>query len=254
MYLDFFSDDKRRLQHYMQNTYKDHLQVTPLSDWASLNVPDIFTPVVIIAKEKKKIVSYHDLFYKNGVLQKRIVLLGQAGAGKTTFSKHLADVWCNPTSKRQFNDANILRQYQFLFYVSFRFAEKHETVLDMIKNQLFDDKEMEDFACHMLKYNSDSCLILMDGYDEWQGSALSKTGKRGDITGFPSIKGVQDCVFIITSRSSKFLAIPKDEQMKYYQIELDGIKNEKELVKLVLQKLEEPDPENSCTDFLHQIE
>ena len=237
----------------MKLTYKDHLKVTPLPDWASLNVPDIFTPVVLVGDNKKTLVSYKELFYKEGALQTKIILLGQAGAGKTTFCQHLADVWCNPKSKRQFDDVDVLRQHQFLFYVSFRFAENNETVLDMIKNQLFDDEEMKDIACHVLKHNSDSCLILMDGFDELQRSAIAQTGKRGDIAGFPSMVGVQNCVFVITSRPWKYFSLPQDEQEKFNRMELDGIKDEKELVKTILQKLEEPDPEKSCYEFQAQI-
>ena len=249
----FFSDKKQRLLEYMQLTYKDHLKVTPLPDWASLNVQDIFTPVVLVGDNKKTLVSYKELFYKEGALQTKIILLGQAGAGKTTFCQHLADVWCNPKSKRQFDDVDVLRQHQFLFYVSFRFAENNETVLDMIKNQLFDDEEMKDIACHVLKHNSDSCLILMDGFDELQRSAIAQTGKRGDIAGFPSMVGVQNCVFVITSRPWKYFSLPQDEQEKFNRMELDGIKDEKELVKTILQKLEEPDPEKSCYEFQAQI-
>ena len=237
----------------MKLTYKDHLKVTPLPDWASLNVPDIFTPVVLVGDNKKTLVSYKELFYKEGTLQTKSILLGQAGAGKTTFCQHLADVWCNPKSKRQFDDVDVLLQHQFLFYVSFRFAENNETVLDMIKNQLFDDEEMKDIACHVLKHNSDSCLILMDGFDELQRSAIAQTGKRGDITGFPSMVGVQNCVFVITSRPGKYFSLPEDEQKKFSRMELDGIKDEKELVKTILQKLEEPDPEKSCYEFQAQI-
>ena len=112
---------------------------------------------------------------------------------------------------------------------------------------------MKDIACHVLKHNSDSCLILMDGFDELQRSAIAQTGKRGDIAGFPSMVGVQNCVFVITSRPWKYFSLPQDEQEKFNRMELDGIKDEKELVKTILQKLEEPDPEKSCYEFQAQI-
>ena len=239
---------------------------------------DIFTPVVLVrdsedkketlvrdSKDKKEtlirdsedkketLVSYNDLFYKEGVPQKKTILLGEPGAGKTTFLKHLTDVWCNPTSKRQFDDVDVFQEYPFLFHISCRFAGKNETILDMIKHQLFDDEEMKDIACNVLKHFSNGCLILIDGFDELQRSALAETGKRGDITGLPSLIGVQNCVLIITSRPWKFFSIPKDEQEKFSRMELDGIKNVKELVEILFRKHQVPDPAKTSSDFLAEI-
>ena len=217
---------------------------------------DIFTPVVLVrdSEDKKEtLVSYNDLFYKEGVSQKKTILLGEPGAGKTTFLKHLTDVWCNQTSKRQFDDVDVFQEYPFLFHISCRFAGKNETILDMIKHQLFDDEEMKDIACNVLKHFSNDCLILIDGFDELQRSALAETGKRGDITGLPSLIGVQNCVLIITSRPWKFFSIPKDEQEKFSRMELDGIKNVKELVEILFRKHQVPDPAKTSSDFLAEI-
>ena len=250
--------DKKRLREYLQSTYKDgrFCKVTPLPDWVGLAVTDIFTPVVLVrdSEDKKEtLVSYNDLFYKEGVPQKKTILLGEPGAGKTTFLKHLTDVWCNPTSKRQFDDVDVFQEYPFLFHISCRFAGKNETILDMIKHQLFDDEEMKDIACNVLKHFSNDCLILIDGFDELQRSALAETGKRGDITGLPSLIGVQNCVLIITSRPWKFFSIPKDEQEKFSRMELDGIKNVKELVEILFRKHQVPDPAKTSSDFLAEI-
>ena len=261
--------DKKRLREYLQSTYKDgrFCKVAPLPDWVGLAVTDIFTPVVLVrdsedkketlvrdSEDKKEtLVSYNELFYKKGVPQKKIILLGEPGAGKTTFLKHLTDVWCNPTSKRQFDDVDVFQEYPFLFHISCRFAGKNETILDMIKHQLFDDEEMKDIACNVLKHFSNDCLILIDGFDELQRSALAGTGKRGDITGLPSLIGVQNCVLIITSRPWKFFSIPKDEQEKFSRMELDGIKNVKELVEILFRKHQVPDPTKTSSDFLAEI-
>ena len=203
--------------------------------------------------KKETLVSYNDLFYKEGVPQKKTILLGEPGAGKTTFLKHLTDVWCNPTSKRQFDDVDVFQEYPFLFHISCRFAGKNETILDMIKHQLFDDEEMKDIACNVLKHFSKGCLILIDGFDELQRSALAETGKRGDITGLPSLIGVQNCVLIIASRPWKFFSIPKDEQEKFSRMELDGIKDVKELVEILFRKHQVPDPAKTSSDFLAEI-
>ena len=215
---------------------------------------DFFTPVDLDSKgSKETLMSYNELFYTKGVLQKKIFLLGDAGAGKTTFCKHLTDVWCNPTPNQQFDDVDLLQQYPFLFYVSCRFAEKNETILEMIKNQLFDDDEIRDIACNVLKHNSNSCVIVIDGYDELQRTALAETGKPGDITGLPSFKGVQKCVLFITSRPWKFFSIPNDEQEKFSCLELDGIKDPAELVEIIFHKHQMPDPAKICSDFLADI-
>ena len=211
-----FLIDKIRLRDYLQRLYKDshYCEGTPLPDWVELKVRDILTPVILVGDRKgdtkHRLESYSELFNNEGVKQKRIMLLGEAGAGKTTFCQHLVDVWSNPSSRRQFNDVNVIQQYQFLFYISCRFAETHETVLTMIENQLFYDTKLRDIECSVLRHNSDNCLILMDGFDELQRSALAKTGKHGDITGMPSLTNIhQNSALLITSRPWNCFSIPK---------------------------------------------
>ena len=184
------------------------------------------------------------------------MLLGEAGAGKTTFCQHLVDVWSNPSSRRQFDDVDIIKQFQFLFYISCRFATNNEDVVSMIEKQLFDDenRELRDIACSVLRHNAEGCLILMDGFDELQRSAQAKTGKHGDITGMPSLSNIQNCTLVSTSRPWKFLSIPKYEQEKFSCLLLDGIKDMGELIKTIFQELQVENPVKSCTDFLNAIE
>ena len=184
------------------------------------------------------------------------MLLGEAGAGKTTLCQHLVDVWSNPSSRRQFDDVDIIKQFQFLFYISCRFATNNEDVVSMIEKQLFDDenRELRDIACSVLRHNAEGCLILMDGFDELQRSAQAKTGKHGDITGMPSLRNIQNCTLVTSSRPWKFLSIPKYEQEKFSCLQLDGIKDMAELIKTIFQELQVENPAKSCTDFLNAIE
>ena len=221
---------------------------------------DIFTPVILVGDrkddKKQRLESYKELFHEKGVELKKIMLLGEAGAGKTTFCQHLVDVWSNPSSRRQFDDVDIIKQFQFLFYISCRFATNNEDVVSMIEKQLFDDenRELRDIACSVLRHNAEGCLILMDGFDELQRSAQAKTGKHGDITGIPSLRNIQNCTLITSSRPWKFLSIPKYEQEKFSCLQLDGIKDMAELIKTIFQELQVETPAKSCTDFLNAIE
>ena len=254
-----YISDKSQLRQYLKDGYKDKLDVTLLPDWEQLHVSEIFTPSILVCDEAKQnqeeenIGSYRELFYNNDVLQKRVVLLGEAGTGKTTFSKHLTSVWCESSTHPQFTDVSVLKQFHYFFYVSCRFANKKESILDMITNQLFDDEKMLEVGMHVLKNHPEDCLVLIDGADELKGSPTLETGKRGDIDGLPSMAGVADSVILITSRPWRFYALSKKTQDIFMRLKINGIKDIGELTKRILQQLGDPDVAQSSSKFLRQV-
>ena len=236
--------------------------MTLLPDWEQLHVSEIFTPSILVcdgAKQNKeedkyrKLGTYKELLYNNGILQNRVVLLGEAGTGKTTFSKHLTSVWCESSTLPQFTDVSVLKQFHYFFYVSCRFAKKNESILDMITKQLFDDENMLKVAIHVLKNHPEDCLVLIDGADEWEGSTTSETGRRGDIVGLPSMTGVDGSVILITSRPWRFYALSKKTQDSFMRIKINGIEDVEELSYHILEKLEDSGPRQSSSEFLHQV-
>ena len=250
------------MQQYLKDGYKRKLDVTLLPDWEQLHVSEIFTPSILVcdgAKQNQEeeryrnLGTYKDFFYNNGILQKRVVLLGEAGTGKTTFSKHLTSVWCESSTLPQFADVSVLKQFHYFFYVSCRFANKEESILDMITNQLFDNEKMLEVGMHVLKNHPEDCLVLIDGADELKGSSTSATGKRGDIDGLPSMAGVADSVILITSRPWRFYALSKKTQDIFMRIKINGIKDIEELSYHILEQLEDPDPRQSSSKFLRQV-
>ena len=236
--------------------------MTLLPDWEQLHVSEIFTPSILVcdgAKQNQEeeryrnLGTYKELFYNNGILQKRVVLLGEAGTGKTTFSKHLTDVWCESSTLPQFTDVSVLKQFHYFFFISCRFANKEESILDMITNQLFDDEKMLEVGMHVLKNHPEDCLVLIDGADELKGSHTLETGKRGDIDGLPSMAGVDGSVILITSRPWRFYALSKKTQNIFMRLKINGINDIGELSYRILEQLEDPDPKQSSSKFLRQV-
>ena len=255
--------DTACLQQHLKDGYqKKKLNVTLLPKWIELHVSKIFSPVILM--DDKPLQSYKDMFFKDRSVQEidkdipnvPIFLLGKAGTGKSTLCKHLTDAWSNKTNTPpQFSDVNVLQGFEFLFYVSCRFAKEKDSFFDMIENQLFSHKDeaMRNVARYVLKHHPELCLILADGLDEWKGSSSSDTGRREDIQGVPSMDGVEDCVIVITSRPWRFLALSLDTQKQSRRLMLSGIKNESELIRYILKHLKDPEPELSRDEFLHQI-
>ena len=231
-----------------------------LPDWEPLHVSGIFTPAILICgreketQEKEKfrnLGTYRELFYENGVLQKRVILLGEAGAGKTTFSKHLTDLWCEPRTQQQFADVTVIKEFRYFFYVSCRFAKEGDIIADMIKDQIFGDDKLKAVATYMLEHYPECCLILLDGADEWIGSP--DTGRKGDIAGLPGMEGVEHCVILITSRPWRFHSLPTRSRSIFRRFQINGIKDVQVLAYRILQKLEYPNPSKSSYEFLGQV-
>ena len=256
--------------------------MTLLPDWEPLHISDTFTPSILVDDQegekrtywektlinigpmshrlaalpgkdvtgKNKLGSYKEIFYRKDELQKRVFLLGEAGAGKTTFSKHLVNLWCETTTQPQFSDVTVIKGFRYFFYVSCRFAKEGDIIADMIKDQIFGDDKLKDVATYMLEHYPECCLIVLDGADEWKGSA---TGRRGDIVGLPGMQGVEHCVILITSRPWRFHSLPTRSRSIFRRLQINGIKDVRVLAYRILQQLDDPDPKDSSYEFLRQI-
>ncbi|KAH3690031.1 hypothetical protein DPMN_192274 [Dreissena polymorpha] len=95
-------------------------------------------------KTDNEVLQYKDLVYKENKLNKRVIIQGEPGMGKTTLlSKFVLD-WCEAASSESqeysanFSDLETLKGFKFLFHLSLRDSPETSEVVKMIKTQLID--------------------------------------------------------------------------------------------------------------------
>ena len=277
---EFFISDELALQQYLRDGYKKtRLHVPTLPGCNTLPVSKLFVPVVILKEEKcqlktsglleqnnkdpniqdkgekqvRNIRSYKTMFYENGILQKQNFLLGKAGVGKTTFCKHLVDIWCNDSQPPFDDDAGWLKKFEFVFHVECRHANESESVFDMICNQLFESEPLKIVAKHVLNTKPDKCLVIADGLDEWKGSATRSAKTIYDLPGLPSKETLHNCVMLTTSRPWRVHALSQRSEQESRFFELQGICDVETLTTKFLNALKEANPEHACQSFLESV-
>ncbi|KAH3825564.1 hypothetical protein DPMN_127444 [Dreissena polymorpha] len=192
-------------------------------------------------KTNKCIDQYKDFFYSD-IKLKRVFVQGDPGIGKSTFLTKLVLDWCNAVScrnsdnKATFSDADVLKDFQFLFHISLRDAIGQREILEMIKTQIIDNiyngtKQTKAFELLQQILERETCLVTMDGLNEWADQLNQHVVPR-----IPTSH--TKCVSIITTRPWKMV----DERIKFSEIdrllEIDGIIESEQLTKRIIRSLQ----------------
>ncbi len=135
-----------------------------------------------------ELTHYSQLFHNRKATGTRILIKGDPGTGKTTFTHKLAFDWA--TGKLDLFDA--------VFVVKLKFAETDQPIESLIKTQIgsIDDREeiSETQIAQYLKSGRDRVLLILDGLDEIR------------LNNYPIIKNIvignthRSCTLMITSR------------------------------------------------------
>ncbi|XP_030834535.1 uncharacterized protein LOC105440666 [Strongylocentrotus purpuratus] len=123
-------------------------------------------------KKRKRPLEYSDLFKLevNGEFPKRIMVQGEAGAGKTTFCAKIAWDWIN--------DNPAVPKFVWVLVVPFREAKQY-TIGEIAKSYLSKDNPAT--ACQITEYirsNPKEVFIAFDGLDEFKGKVVQE-GEAG---------------------------------------------------------------------------
>ncbi|XP_045206968.2 uncharacterized protein LOC123559228 [Mercenaria mercenaria] len=217
--------------------------VLPLRYGRSVCIGDVYVlPWMVVANEGARnrqmkdgidVTSLTEIFYKDGEPVQNIYILGEAGYGKTMLTKYVVYEWClthaeDGQIESHAEEGHIeelkmfaekMKEFDFLFFLSLRYnkAVEGNNIHKMIENQFGQT------ALEILENESGTCLILMDGLDEWTPS-LQPSSSQFQPQGIPLKSLTKDYTIITTSRPWKPRALNLDESEMVQLIELRGIR------------------------------
>ncbi|XP_063971375.1 uncharacterized protein LOC135158040 [Lytechinus pictus] len=144
------------------------IRADPLDPDSVVPFKDMYTsPILEEEKRKERIIlEYKNLFNLkvNGIFPKRIMVQGEAGAGKTTFLAKIAWDWIN--------DSPDLSKFVWVLIIPLREAKRY-TIGQIVKSYLSKDNPAK--ACQITEYirsNPEKVFIACDGLDEFSGKVV----------------------------------------------------------------------------------
>ncbi|XP_053390944.1 uncharacterized protein LOC128553787 [Mercenaria mercenaria] len=168
--------------------------------------------------EEADVLSMSNIFTKDGKTIKSIYVLGEAGSGKSSFCKSLINYWCLAHSDEgkgiddEFNGVKEMKKFNFLFYLPLR----HYTGKMKIKEML-EGKYEHSALKKLLECESQNCLIVLDGLDEWASPTSPCPPERG---------AVKEYTVLTTSRPWKISTLEITDNEIRQKIILKGFNDE----------------------------
>ena len=158
------------LRSWYQDPMWQNLNLFPWMDdeWA-LRLSEVYTRLEMETftgklheRRPKLLGDYRELFTDVQPEGTRILVKGDPGIGKTTFTHKVAYDWATGN----------LPQFDVVLVLKLKFSNKHQTIESMVVNQLeiisenpsFMPSEVE--VCNYLKSGKDKVLLVLDGLDE----------------------------------------------------------------------------------------
>ncbi|XP_053374717.1 uncharacterized protein LOC128547065 isoform X2 [Mercenaria mercenaria] len=223
---------KQGLQMYLVDLYQKHYVKTSLSPMMThqddVDISDVYvSPKMVVVDtsgettdstgNERPIKMYQDMFCTNEKQNTRIYVVGEVGTGKSSFCKWTIKNWCRSFDDRrnvrdssgmeeqnitqnELNSACCLNQFDFLFYIHLRVMAGYTNDLtEMIKAQFKDYKSLIE---EIFANDSERCLILADGLDEWKPTETTLPFPQHHTFGIPASGSAREATIITTSRPS----------------------------------------------------
>ncbi|XP_041481836.1 uncharacterized protein LOC121429006 [Lytechinus variegatus] len=198
------------IQYYLEDACK--IKTSPLDPDNYVELDQIFINLMMEKKQNqpgtatKEPVAYDDIMR---LPSKRVMIVGEAGVGKTTICAKMAHDWAR---------GQHFKNIKLLLFILLCEVTDQKTLGEIVKDRLSDsndvkEKQIDEYA----RTNPEKVLILMDGLDEFNGKAKI-------ITEILEATKLKSCQVIVTARPCEVEKIStKDRLSKIYtRIHVEG--------------------------------
>ena len=208
---------------------------------------------------------YRDIFYKGYLVKdtegktktekskvENIYVLGDAGAGKSTWCLKLINMWLqgqtgnNSMLCKEFTvNEKMMHEFDVVFFVALRHASQEINLIEIIGNQIFDQiPRLLDYSKSVLLEEPEKCLVIVDGLDEWNPPGVHISSPFGKTSKLPGRRDLNHCTVLTTSRPWKLNEVKPSYQAVDRAVIIRGFECESSIRVLagkVINKLVEKD-------------
>lgn len=198
--------------HY---TSKKHIVLLTSQDEKKIPIEQLYIRLAIMGEHKKKVrekeqyesifdpkeaIKLEELFELetlNGKNQKRVLIQGSAGIGKSTLCQYIAFMWA---------EGKLYTEFEYLFWLPLRnlnidnYQNERSLEAYLAKECQVDPEYIRSFLRH--KKLREKTLILLDGYNELSPDAVNATGPLNPI--LRELKKFPNVVVVTRPRSIDF--------------------------------------------------
>ena len=217
---ELLEDSYSEAPHIIVNSFRQYLKdcystsatdgVAVRKDWPRLNRPMIFVNPELVSKDKKTSLTTLDIFN-----DKKVMLEGTAGSGKTTLMRHACQQWAEG---KLLNDVDLLI---------------HLTLADPT---LWSAKCLEDIIPHptsiemrravaeyITERGGKGCCFILDGWEDLSEELQTSSFIHDLLEGSQPGLALPQCSFIVTTRP---IASPSLEPLVTTIVEITGFSSE----------------------------
>ncbi|XP_030840835.1 NACHT, LRR and PYD domains-containing protein 3-like [Strongylocentrotus purpuratus] len=172
----------------------------------------------------------------------RILVIGEAGVGKTTFLAKLAHDW---------REGKDLKNIQLLFRIPLTEAAREQTFGEVVQDNLSDEIEYGSRIGEHVKRNQSRALLLLDGLDEL-GVDIRERDSQNEFVQIMRGEKYKRTVVVITTRPWRADQILGDEKLRklFTYVTIEGFDQDKTIDYVRKFFIDEEESADSLVEFL----